>query len=61
MTQMFDRLLAVDDTDDSNPQDTASQERGFWETFALHLGRHTTVAHPFSEAELAQTDVMWND
>jgi hypothetical protein len=61
MTQMFNRLLTADDTHNSNPQDAASQEHGFWETFALHLGRQTTIAHPFSEAELMQTDHMWND
>ena len=57
MTQMFDRLfLAVDDTHDANPRDP-----GFWESFSVHVGRHTTVAHTFSDAEHVQTDQMWND
>jgi hypothetical protein len=57
MTQMFDRLfLAVDDTRDGIPRDP-----GLWERFSLQFGRQTTVAHTFSEAELVQTDQMWND
>jgi hypothetical protein len=61
MTQIFNRLHAVDDNHESNPQNSGSQEHGFWETFALNFGRQTTVAHPFSEAELTQTEHMWND
>jgi hypothetical protein len=56
MNQMFDRLfLAVDDANNSSPQDP-----GFWETFALKIGRRSMVARTFSEAELVQTDQMWN-
>jgi hypothetical protein len=56
MNQMFDRLfLAVDDTNIRSPQDP-----GFWDSFAIGIGRRTLVARPFSEAELVQTDQMWN-